>query len=91
MLLRRTPLVLLDEASAACDTKTSALMREVLERHVEGTAAAVIQIAHDLEAIMGYDRVVVMAGGRVVEEGRPRELAGDRTTHFGQMLLARTH
>jgi ABC-type multidrug transport system fused ATPase/permease subunit len=90
MLLRQTSLVLLDEASAACDPKTAALMREVLKRHVEGTAAAVVQIAHDLEAIVGYDRVVVMAGGRVVEEGRPGELAEDRGTHFGQMF-ARTH
>ncbi len=90
MILRRAPLVLLDEASASVDAATAAVMREVLAKELgfgQGPAAAtVVEIAHDLRAITGCDRVVVMAGGVVVEEGKPQELIGRQGSKFGQML-----
>jgi ABC-type multidrug transport system fused ATPase/permease subunit len=87
MLLKRSSLVLLDECTASVDVPTAQLMREVLSQQVEGEHTAVIQIAHDLGAIRGYDRVLVMAGGEVVEEGAPRVLEQQSSSHFRQLLL----
>ncbi|GBF90620.1 hypothetical protein Rsub_03192 [Raphidocelis subcapitata] len=85
-LLRRAHLVLLDECTSSVDPATAALMVAVLERELSGRTATVLQIAHDLRAISGYDRVLLMDRGRVVEEGDPRELAATRGSRFAQLL-----
>jgi ABC-type multidrug transport system fused ATPase/permease subunit len=72
MLLRRADVVLLDECTASVDAETGRVMAAVLGEHLSGSA--VLQIAHDLEHVMGYDEVAVMEGGRVVECGPPGEL-----------------
>lgn len=43
-------------------------------------------VTHDLSAVLNFDRVVVMEGGRIVEEGAPGELAGQPDSHFRRML-----
>jgi hypothetical protein len=137
MLLKRAPLVLLDEATAAVDPRTAGLIHRVLHAQFDGntsggsplggsplggsplggsplrgssplgssplgssprssagfgpSAAAssrptVIQVAHELPAILSYDSVIVMAGGRVVEQGTPQALAAERDSQFSQLL-----
>lgn len=85
-LLRRARLVLLDECTSSVDPATAALMSGVLERQLSGRAITVLQIAHDLRAIAGYDRVMVVDRGNVVEDGDPRELATARGSRFGRLL-----
>ena len=46
---------------------------QVLDRHLKGSAT-VLQIAHDLQAIEGYDKVAVMADGAIAEIGPPTTL-----------------
>jgi ABC-type multidrug transport system fused ATPase/permease subunit len=51
----------------------------------------VLQIAHELTAIIEYDAVVVMAGGRVVERGNPRQLAAQQSSKFANLLAQAGH
>lgn len=55
------------------------------------TKATVIQIAHELSAIMEYDQVAVMSAGRVVETGSPAELAARQDSKFASMLAQLGH
>jgi ATP-binding cassette subfamily B protein len=51
----------------------------------------VIQIAHELSAIMSYDSVVVMSGGQVVEQGPPLELAAQEGSRFSRLRAQEGH
>ncbi|GFP53312.1 ABC multidrug transporter B [Trichoderma asperellum] len=64
--------VLLDEASSSLDKETEQMVRTTINTHFKNHT--VISIAHHLETILDFDRVVVMDKGRVVEIGSPREL-----------------
>lgn len=89
MLLRKNRIVLLDECTASVDHRTAQLMKDVLS-HTLGPETTVVQIAHDLNAIVDYDQVLVMAEGQVIERGVPAELAKAADSHFAQ-LLSRAH
>lgn len=65
--LKDAPLVILDEATANLDPETEELIRESMGRLLEGRTT--LLIAHRLSTVHGCDRVLVMDGGRVVEEG----------------------
>jgi ABC-type bacteriocin/lantibiotic exporter with double-glycine peptidase domain len=69
-LIRRPRLLFLDEATSALDNGTQ---RTVMEstRALEATR---IVVAHRLSTVMDADRVLVMEGGRIVEEGSPAAL-----------------
>jgi len=71
-LLRKPDILVLDEATNALDNATEALVREMLER-LSGSLTMIV-IAHRLASIRHADRVLVLTGGRVVEEGRPAAL-----------------
>ena len=71
-ILKDAPVLVLDEATSALDSEVEAAIQAALERVMEGKT--VIAIAHRLSTIARMDRIVVMDGGRVVEEGTHREL-----------------
>jgi ATP-binding cassette subfamily B protein len=66
-LLRDAPLLLLDEATSALDAKSERLVQEALERLMK--TRTTIVIAHRLATTRAADRIIVMDGGRIVEEG----------------------
>ncbi|MGN6154926.1 MAG: ABC transporter transmembrane domain-containing protein [Sphingomicrobium sp.] len=66
-LLRDSPLLLLDEATSALDAHSERLVQEALERLMK--TRTTIVIAHRLATTRAADRIVVMDGGRIVEEG----------------------
>jgi ATP-binding cassette subfamily B protein len=72
-ILRDAPLLLLDEATSALDAESETLVQEALGRLMEGRTTIVI--AHRLATILNCDRILVMDGGRVVEEGTHASLA----------------
>lgn len=74
VLAQRTPVLLLDEPTAALDLRHQELvLRTVRERSSAG--AAVVVVLHDLGLAAAYaDRAYVLAAGRVRAEGSPREV-----------------
>jgi ATP-binding cassette, subfamily B, bacterial len=66
------PIILLDEATSALDTDSEQLIQEALMRLVEGRT--VIAIAHRLSTLNSFDRIVVLDGGRIVEDGPSTEI-----------------
>ncbi|MFP5406649.1 MAG: ATP-binding cassette domain-containing protein, partial [Gammaproteobacteria bacterium] len=71
-LLEDVPILLLDEATSALDTSTERDVQEALERGMSGRTSFVI--AHRLSTIRDADLILVMDGGRIVEQGRHDEL-----------------
>ena len=71
-LLRDAPILLLDEATSALDAESERLVQQALERLMRDRTTLVI--AHRLATVRAADRIVVMDGGRVVEEGSHAQL-----------------
>ncbi len=71
-ILRRSPIVILDEATASVDVETE---REI-QKAIAGIAGTrtIIAIAHRLSTVRGADKILVIEEGRVVEEGTHEEL-----------------
>jgi ATP-binding cassette subfamily B protein len=67
--LKDAPLLLLDEATSALDSESEEAIREALARLMQGKT--VIAIAHRLSTVRGFDRVVVLREGQVIEDGAP--------------------
>ena len=72
VMLKNAPILLLDEATSALDSEVEAAIQESLKDLMQGKT--VIAIAHRLSTIMALDRLVVMDGGRIVEQGTHRSL-----------------
>jgi ATP-binding cassette subfamily B protein len=74
------PLILLDEATAAIDAATEAALATALREGVIGRRRGLLTVAHRLATAREADRVIVLEGGRIVEEGPPGDLirAGGR-------------
>jgi len=73
-LLRDAPLLLLDEATSALDAESERLVQDALDRLMEHRTTIVI--AHRLATVHAADRIVVMDGGKIVEEGTHATLSG---------------
>ena len=71
-LLKNAPILLLDEATSALDSQTEHDVQQALERSMSGRTTLVI--AHRLSTVERADRIVVLEGGRIVEQGRHAEL-----------------
>ncbi len=71
-ILRNPPVLVLDEATSALDTQTERAVQEALDRLAEGRTT--IAIAHRLSTVRDADQIVVLDGGRIVEQGTHEEL-----------------
>ncbi|KAI0206477.1 ABC transporter [Astrocystis sublimbata] len=86
-LVRKSKLMLLDEATASMDYETDqgiqAVLRKELNEH--GSDRTLVTIAHRLKTIIDYDRVVVMSAGEVLEVGSPKELYDGKGQFYDMM------
>jgi ATP-binding cassette subfamily B protein len=71
-ILRNPPVLVLDEATSALDTQTERAVQEALDRLAEGRTT--IAIAHRLSTVRDAGKIVVLDGGRIVEQGTHEEL-----------------
>ncbi|XP_001637478.3 ATP-binding cassette sub-family C member 4 isoform X1 [Nematostella vectensis] len=84
--LQKCKLLVLDEATANVDYRTDRLVQQVIrEKFADVT---VLTIAHRVNTIMDYGKVVVMDAGHVVEYGEPKALAGKTDGIFAQLVKA---
>jgi ATP-binding cassette subfamily B protein len=77
--------IILDEATSAVDTETEIMIQRGLEGLLAGRTSVVI--AHRLSTIKHADRIIVLAGGRVAEEGRHAELLRKRGLYWNLYRL----
>ena len=71
-LLVDAPILLLDEATSALDAASEAAIQEALSHLMAGRT--VLAATHRLSTIMSFDRVIVLQGGRITEDGTPADL-----------------
>ncbi len=82
-LLKNAPIVLLDEATASLDVENETKVQGALSRLLAGKT--VLVIAHRMRTVEAADKIVVLAGGRVAEEGSPKELLAKEDGIFRRM------
>ena len=71
-ILKDAPIVVLDEATAFADPENEALIQRAFARLMRGRT--VIMVAHRLSTVVGADKILVLDGGRVKEQGAHAEL-----------------
>jgi subfamily B ATP-binding cassette protein MsbA len=71
-LLKNSPILVLDEATSALDTQSERHIQQALQELMKNRTTFVI--AHRLSTVENADRIIVMADGRIVEQGSHREL-----------------
>jgi len=74
-LLRDSPILLLDEATSALDAESERLVQDALDRLMKERTTLVI--AHRLATVRQADRIIVMEGGRIVEQGNHTSLSAE--------------
>lgn len=78
-MLKNAPILVLDEATSALDSESDVLIQDALWKLMEGRTAIVI--AHRLSTIQKMDRIIVLEGGQVVEQGSHKELLRNDGTY----------
>ena len=83
-VLARTPQILiLDEATSALDNESESLIRRVI-KELKGKVTIIV-IAHRLSTVADLDRILVLDGGRITEEGKPEALLKNPNSYFYRM------
>uniref|UniRef100_T1GCH9 ABC-type glutathione-S-conjugate transporter n=1 Tax=Megaselia scalaris TaxID=36166 RepID=T1GCH9_MEGSC len=82
-LLRKTKVLILDEATAAVDLETDDLIQKTIR--TEFKECTVLTIAHRLNTIMDSDRVIVLDKGEITEYASPTELLQNKSSAFYSM------
>lgn len=70
--LKDAPIILLDEATASLDVENETSIQSALSRLIQ--QKTVLVIAHRMRTVAGADKIVVLADGKVAEQGTPQEL-----------------
>ena len=86
-LLKDAPIVLLDEATASLDVENETKVQEALSRLLAGKT--VLVIAHRMRTVEAADKIVVLAEGKVAEQGSPAELMARRGLFYRMVELQR--
>lgn len=92
-LIKKSKLMLLDEATASMDYETDRGIQQILRQDLaeDSSDRTLITIAHRLRTIVDYDSIVVMSAGKVVEHATPKELYDakgffyDMVVHSGEL------
>ena len=82
-MLRNAKVLIMDEATASVDMQTDAFIQNSLRKHFNCT---LLTIAHRLNTICDYDRVLVLSFGRVQEYDSPANLLRDPNSAFSSMV-----
>ncbi|KFH68024.1 hypothetical protein MVEG_06754 [Podila verticillata NRRL 6337] len=83
-LLAKSKIVVLDEATASVDMATDALIQKAIR--VDFATSTVLTVAHRINTIIDYDRILVMHQGQVAEYDTPRNLLSNPNSVFASMV-----
>ncbi|XP_057833271.2 ABC transporter C family member 2 isoform X2 [Cryptomeria japonica] len=85
-LLRRSKILVLDEATAAVDVGTDALIQKTIRE--DFTSCTMLVIAHRINTIIDCDRILVLDAGQVLEFDTPKNLLSDEDSAFTKMVCS---
>lgn len=83
-LLRRSKILVLDEATASVDVRTDALIQKTI--HEEFRSCTMLTIAHRLNTIIDSDQILVLESGQVIEYDTPEKLLENEASAFSKMV-----
>ena len=72
VMLRKPPILILDEATSSIDTRTEVLVQDAFEELMKGRTSFIV--AHRLSTIKNADQILVMKAGNIIERGTHEEL-----------------
>ena len=71
-MLKNSPILVLDEATSSLDTESEEIIQKGLQELFKDRT--VLAVAHRLSTLRSMDRIIVLEGGKIVEDGKPQEL-----------------
>ncbi|EES12878.1 hypothetical protein BDA96_06G240300 [Sorghum bicolor] len=83
-LLRRAKILVLDEATAAVDVRTDALIQKTIRE--EFKSCTMLIIAHRLNTVIDCDRLLILSAGQVLEFDSPENLLSNEESAFSKMV-----
>ncbi len=83
-MLRRRPILVMDEATASVDHATDTRIQQMVKRDFKGNCT-VLTIAHRLHTVAFYDRILLLGGGKVQEFDTPLRLLSAQSTSFRKL------
>lgn len=83
-ILAKSQILVLDEPTANVDSNTDTLLQKTLRELFSD--ATIIMVAHRLQTVIDFDRILVLGGSEVLEYGTPKELLENEDGHFASML-----
>jgi ABC-type multidrug transport system fused ATPase/permease subunit len=85
-MLKKPKIIVFDESTSAMDNDSDTIIQGIIEAHFQD--ATVISIAHRLNTVIQYDRILVLDQGNVVDFETPHILLQKQDSIFNQMALA---
>lgn len=87
-ILSNKQILILDEATSSVDTRTEKLIQKAMDKLMENRTSFII--AHRLSTIQNADRIIVIDGGRIIEEGSHRELLAKKGYYYNTLNAQRS-
>ena len=84
-IMRKSKIIIMDEATSSIDYKTETLIQKSLEKSLKNST--VITIAHRIKTIINYDRIIVLQSGELIEQGSPRQLINSKKGTFYELYM----
>ncbi|CAJ1971491.1 unnamed protein product [Sphenostylis stenocarpa] len=88
VLLKKSKVVVLDEATASVDTATDNLIQQTLRQHFSGST--IITIAHRITSVLDSDMVLLLSQGLVEEYDTPTKLLENKSSSFAELVTEYT-
>jgi ABC-type multidrug transport system fused ATPase/permease subunit len=85
-LLRNSRILVMDEGTSAVDPHTDKLIQKVLKESAMKYGTTILTIAHRLDTIIDFDRILVLGMGKVLEFDSPDALLSNKDSVFSSMM-----